>query len=471
MPIPGPLEFTYISANSLSSPYFSAGFGLMGVGAGLAIFRRGGVVLAGLARRRLLVSLEIPSKDRSYAWFLEWMSVQARTPKSRGISLRSHQLSVETNYTQHDNGSSDVQFSLVPGPGTHWIKYKGTWMQVVRERDSKMLDMTSGTPWETVTLTALSRDRALFPLLLSEARDIATRRQEGKVVIYTAWGAEWKQFGTPRLKRDVNSVVLEKGISERIEKDLISFLNRAKWYSERGIPYRRGYLLYGPPGSGKTSFIQALAGKLSYNICVLNLSQRGLMDDKLTHLLMNAPERSIILLEDVDAAFNKRVQSSSDGYQSSVTFSGLLNALDGVASSEERIIFMTTNHIERLDPALIRPGRVDLQEFIGDATPEQARRLFLRFYGESSMATASTPAEVKEAVGASEEETSSVPSEMRGIPALADELAEIVAARTSTRSVSMASLQGHFIRQSAEDAVRSMDELFTQREESPNDSP
>jgi chaperone BCS1 len=80
-----------------------------------------------------------------------------------------------------------------------------------------------------------------------------------------------------------------------------------------GIPYRRGYLLYGPPGSGKSSFIQALAGKLSYNICLLNLSQRGLMDDKLNHLLMNAPERSFILLEDVDAAFNKRLQTSDDG--------------------------------------------------------------------------------------------------------------------------------------------------------------
>ena len=80
-----------------------------------------------------------------------------------------------------------------------------------------------------------------------------------------------------------------------------------------GIPYRRGYLLHGPPGSGKTSFIQALAGKLSYNICVLNLSQRGLMDDKLTHLLMNTPERCVVLLEDVDAAFNKRVQTSEDG--------------------------------------------------------------------------------------------------------------------------------------------------------------
>lgn len=81
-----------------------------------------------------------------------------------------------------------------------------------------------------------------------------------------------------------------------------------------GIPYRRGYLLHGPPGSGKTSFIQALAASLGYDICLLNLSERGLADDKLFHLLSNAPERSIILMEDVDAAFNKRVQTSEDGY-------------------------------------------------------------------------------------------------------------------------------------------------------------
>ncbi len=81
----------------------------------------------------------------------------------------------------------------------------------------------------------------------------------------------------------------------------------------KGIPYRRGYLLHGPPGSGKSSFIQALAGSLSYDICLLNLSERGLTDDKLNHLMSNAPERSFILIEDVDAAFNKRVQTSEDG--------------------------------------------------------------------------------------------------------------------------------------------------------------
>ena len=81
----------------------------------------------------------------------------------------------------------------------------------------------------------------------------------------------------------------------------------------QGIPYRRGYLLHGPPGSGKTSFIQALAGELGYNICLLNLAERGLTDDKLNHLLGLVPERSIVLLEDIDSAFSKRDQTGEEG--------------------------------------------------------------------------------------------------------------------------------------------------------------
>jgi chaperone BCS1 len=80
-----------------------------------------------------------------------------------------------------------------------------------------------------------------------------------------------------------------------------------------GIPYRRGYLLHGPPGSGKSSYIQALAGLLSYDICFLNLSERGLTDDSLQQILSIVPDRSFILIEDIDAAFSKRVQTSADG--------------------------------------------------------------------------------------------------------------------------------------------------------------
>ncbi|KAJ4487774.1 mitochondrial chaperone BCS1 [Lentinula aciculospora] len=376
----------------LDNPYFQAGFGLMGVGVVLSGLRKFATFADVVLRRRLLVQVEINNKDRAYPWLLSWMARQNQLNQSLGrgsgsLISKSHRLSVETNVEQHQNGSSSVFFNLVAGTGMHWLKYRGVWMQVVRERDTHSMQMMSGNPWETVTLTTLSRDRDIFPRLLTEARDLAMCDQEGKLVIQTPWGTEWRPFGLPRRKRPLHSVVLDNGIAADIESDVQSFLNRRQWYVDRGIPYRRGYLLHGPPGSGKSSYIQALAGSLNYNLCLLNLSERGLGDDKLTYLLSTVPERSFVLIEDVDAAFNKRVQTSEDGYQSSVTFSGFLNALDGVASGEERIIFLTTNHIERLDPALIRPGRVDFTQYVGESTPNQARNLFERFYDTAPLGT------------------------------------------------------------------------------------
>ena len=124
-------------------------------------------------------------------------------------------------------------------------------------------------------------------------------------------------------------------------------------------------------------------------------------------------------------------------YQSSVTFSGFLNALDGVASGEERIIFLTTNHIERLDPALIRPGRVDLACLIDDASPSQAKRLFTKFYDSEEKAN---------------------------LESLGDELGSMVDREVKGgRRVSMAALQGTFIRNRPEEAVRAARELFVNR--------
>ncbi|CUM52896.1 unnamed protein product [Debaryomyces tyrocola] len=356
----------------VNNPYFAAGGGLMLLGTSLALARKGITVSSGFIYRQLLVDLEIPSKDKSYLWFLEWMSqYKHRT---------SRHLSVETNYIQHDNGAVTTKFSLVPGPGKHLIRYKGAYMLVSRERSGKLLDMTNGSPFETVTLTTLYRDKSLFHDLLGEAKKLALKVREGKTVLFTSWGPEWRPFGQPRKKRMLGSVILDQGIGESILDDVKDFLTSGDWYHKRGIPYRRGYLLYGPPGSGKTSFIQAIAGELDYNICILNLSENNLTDDRLNHLMNHIPERSILLLEDVDAAFNKREQSDDGGYTSGVTFSGLLNALDGVASAEECITFMTTNHPERLDPALLRPGRIDFKVMIDNATEHQVKKMFLRFY-------------------------------------------------------------------------------------------
>ncbi|KAJ7047014.1 BCS1 N terminal-domain-containing protein [Mycena alexandri] len=413
----------------------------------MTVARTGSIWGATALRRRMLVSLEIDNRDRAYDWFLAWMAHRTNSAASSASRsapwIRSHELSVETMIERRPNGSSSVFFQLVAGPGTHWFKYKGAWMQVKRERETRSMmggqQTGMSVPWETVTLTTLSRDRGLFPELLAEARDLGMQGQEGKLVIHTAWGIEWRPFGKPRRKRPLQSVVLEPNMAETIEADIKSFLARRQWYADRGIPYRRGYLLHGPPGSGKTSFIQALAGSLSYDICLLNLSERGLADDKLNHLLSNAPERSFVLIEDVDAAFNKRVQTGADGYQSSVTFSGFLNAIDGVASGEERIIFMTTNHVEHLDPALIRPGRVDLSVLVDNASPLQARTLFERFYGGGTNTELNTDE----------------------LEILAQNLQDLVEEKMkSGQRISMAALQGHFIRNPPREAVAGSSELF-----------
>ncbi|KAI4133037.1 MAG: hypothetical protein LQ347_002327, partial [Umbilicaria vellea] len=295
-----------------------------------------------------------------------------------------HHLSIETEKIEHPNGSVHTHFALIPGPGKHILRYKNAFLMVNRVRETKSMDLQMGKPWETITLTTLYSQRHIFEALFTEAHTLAQQSTEGKTIVYTSRGTSWEKFGDPRRKRPLDSVILDRGIKERIVADIADFLASSKWYYDRGIPYRRGYLLHGPPGSGKSSFIQALAGSLDYNIAMLNLSERGLTDDRLNHLLTIIPRRTLVLLEDADAAFGtRRLQSDSDGYRgANVTFSGLLNALDGVASAGERLLFLTTNHVSRLDDALVRPGRVDMTVRLGEATRHQVGELWRRFYGD-----------------------------------------------------------------------------------------
>lgn len=358
--------------NSLTNnPYFGAGFGLVGVGAGLAILRRSLIISSIVARKAFTVTLEVPCRDRSYPWILQWINKNAQ---------RRQHVSVCTS----ESSSSGATFDFIPSVGVHFFNFNGHWIRVERTREQQSLDIQMGIPYETVTLTTIGTDPKIFENILYKAQALAAERIEGKTVTYTAMGHEWREFGEPKRPRPISSVILNEDQADRILRDVDEFLSSEKWYIERGVPFRRGYLLHGPPGGGKTSFITALAGELSLGICILNLSDRGLSDDRLHHLLSSAPPRTLLLLEDVDAAFVSRQESSAtraayDGL-SRVTFSGLLNALDGVASAEGRILFMTSNYPERLDPALIRPGRVDVKEYIGDATDDQLKRAFKRFY-------------------------------------------------------------------------------------------
>lgn len=257
-------------------------------------------------------------------------------------------------------------------------------MKVERDRQQTSVDINMGHPFETIKFTCLGTDKEIFSNMLNHAKDLELSKHDGKTVIYEPRTSEWVPFGEPRRRREFESVILDDDISQKVLSDVQEFLDSRAWYSRRGVPYRRGYLLHGPPGCGKTSYIMALAGKLEYDICQMNLSNSALSDERLNYLLNVAPIKSIILLEDVDAAFLSRedIDFSKSAYQGlgRVTLSGILNVLDGVSSSEERILFMTTNYPEKLDPALTRPGRVDMKVYIGHASNSQLARAFERFY-------------------------------------------------------------------------------------------
>ncbi|RCN29208.1 ATPase, AAA family [Ancylostoma caninum] len=383
-----------------TNPYFNAGAGLAGIGLAMGVLRRGAIIGNAYFRRRFMISLQINNEDAAYPWLLDFIN--------RRSARQTRNLSVNTMISQSESGRTAMKISYLPGHGQHYFVHKYRWIKVERQREKQTIQRDGyRTPFETVTLTTLGTDTAFLKNMLEDASREAVSKTETGLVVYQAVGPQWVRFGAPRRKRDIHSVVLDGNIAQELVDDFREFTESSQWYTERGVPYRRGYLFYGPPGTGKSSFISALASHFGYSVCMLSLSERTLDDDRLNHLLNTAPVNSVVILEDIDAAFGTRVDPMANhpAYQGMtrsvsarnkanrkkdhrrfmemcfrVTFSGLLNAIDGVGSAEERILFMTTNYVERLDPALIRPGRVDRKQLFGNVTKAMATKMFSRFY-------------------------------------------------------------------------------------------
>lgn len=266
------------------------------------------------------------------------------------------------------------------------------------------------------------------------------------------FGGSWTKTSS-RPSRPMETVILDAEQKSMIIRDMNEYLHpaSARWYAARGIPYRRGYLFHGPPGTGKTSLSFALAGIFGLEIYAISLQEPTLTEGDLLQLFNGLPRRCIVLLEDVDAAGLLRDRASDeknkprtkkegkqtgkqgeegkekaaaaekgDNYTlkdlarelkaistpaqrggphatmqqnngagpnrapgTGISLSGLLNAIDGVASAEGRVLIMTTNHAEKLDAALVRPGRVDRKVKFQLAAKDQIRELFVRMYAAS----------------------------------------------------------------------------------------
>ncbi|KAL6231255.1 hypothetical protein BDW75DRAFT_220615 [Aspergillus navahoensis] len=312
---------------------------------------------------------------------------------------------------------------FTPSEGTHYFWFNGRPLAFIRERQD---DKSSGGGYygygakatERLYISCMGRDPAVLKELLLEAQRCYVAKDSNNTVIYRGHksGAytEWSRC-MARAPRALSTVVLDKAQKDAFIDDIKEYLHprTRRWYSNRGIPYRRGYLLHGPPGTGKTSLCFAAAGLLELELYLLNLSSKSLDEDELMALFTELPTRCIVLLEDVDCAgmSQKRTPGSSSNGDSGnsassesqsreegdggsgaapggtgvfekqgVSLSGLLNVIDGVAACEGRILVMTTNHPEKLDPALVRPGRIDMSIAFGYSTTSDIKELFTAIY-------------------------------------------------------------------------------------------
>ncbi|KAJ3339900.1 hypothetical protein HDU93_007674 [Gonapodya sp. JEL0774] len=384
----------------------------------------------------LIATVKFDSREESFAWILNYLSCHpiSRTALQFAVvsevsrpleSRRAGPMHIAA--PQQDGWTLGEQLEwlpkayFLPADGTHffWFGY-----QLLQVTISSTGGGGNGYPMYTQKAISVSAllSRRVLENLIKEAQRLWVEVEKGRTSVYVADnGLQWRGIVSRRSRpiRSLSTVVLDEGVKQTIVSDVTEFLRSEKWYAERGIPYRS--LFYGSPGSGKTSFITALAGHFRLNVYIINLSSSNLSDDGLVRLLSMTPARCILLLEDIDSAFGRRDGDDGDEEESATAAQGpgalqgmvaggrgfragmggiplaggrpnaltftfhLKNAIDGVAAQEGRILCTTTNHIEMLDPALIRPGRVDVRMYFDKASRWQARELFLNFYSTTTV--------------------------------------------------------------------------------------
>jgi chaperone BCS1 len=384
-------------------------------------------------------NVQIEDHDRLFYQIMEWIAEQRMTKRSRSLKAVTKWVSAwyesdeerkaddddvldESGIFNYEKWASTIPPQYEPNFGADRFWFQGRLFFFIRSRREKQVRMWGSGEDQFLDISCVGRSTEPIKELLNHIKKWTLKKDSRMTAINRPApmedrkGYAWDRQSL-RPSRPMSTVSLDQEQKAGVVMDINEYLHpaSARWYAARGIPYRRGYLFHGPPGTGKTSLSFALAGIFGLDIYCISLMEIGLTESDLSKLFADLPRRCIVLLEDIDSAGLRRPEdpadlktdseddSSDDGsiakigkadttsdskipsmpsgpVRSLISLSGLLNAIDGVASHEGRVLIMTTNCPEKLDAALIRPGRVDLQVQFTLATHEQSRDIFIRMY-------------------------------------------------------------------------------------------
>lgn len=374
---------------SLQNQFVGGGLILMFTGSLIAFARNVPLRIWFWMKRRVTRAVAIHSEDPLFDYVTYWLNSQERFRNSRVLKATSQLRLQQKSVDGPDEICSDdsptrhrLRVFYSPSVGRHFFRYQGVWISIGKNEAPQSTagnhtlsgTVTLAAPSETYLIEAYGRGDGRVRVLrglVDEIVDFGTEETEGVRVYSSSWG-HWSSNGYVRMRR-LDTVVLPAGVGVSVLEDMKEFRSQQSWYRDVGIPWHKGYLFHGLPGTGKTSLAAACAGELGMDIYLLNLSGTGMNDESLSRLMSGVRSGCMVVLEDIDCTVPDRDAAATNG--SRVTLSGLLNCLDGITSREGCVIVMTTNRRDGLDSALTRPGRVDFELEFGYSTEDQIRTL------------------------------------------------------------------------------------------------
>jgi len=287
-----------------------------------------------------------------------------------GATLPSINTYTLSGYEKLDYNKYDIHYKMAYGITN--IKYKNNIIifNYINNEDKPVgLSHTVGTFRKIILISV---DKLTIDQFINEAIIYSDPPTKDMVITRILKNNYWCLLS--RLpKRNMSTIYLDNDICHKICKIVNTFFREEKDYLKYGIPYKINILLYGLPGTGKTSLIFSIASKFNLDVNIIQFHPK-ITDIILTEAISNVGTNSILLLEDIDSLFVDRDTSKEN--KCNISFSGLLNALDGIGRKNKLIIFMTTNYIDKLDKALIRPGRIDHKFEFTYATVKQIELMF-----------------------------------------------------------------------------------------------